>query len=334
MFQTEINHFFQSFAFDELTAFMQLITALGYLEFFMGFLIILLLGIDFKKAFVLFMVLMWTAAITFFFKDYFNLPRPFHVDNTIKLFDKKLPDNAVFNFSKRGARGFIGKLDDDVLATTRQAEGLQNGFPSGHSSIAIAFWGAIILLFRKKWVTAIAVALMILIPISRLYLGVHFLADVLGGITLGAIILGVFYQIILKPQKLQAYLQRDHYSFGLNTPTTLLILPPLLLLLILSEEVYILLAFMLGFGLGFLLLAQKGLPSSEGTVVERIGRTVLGALIFAGVGFVLSQIAEKTGLEDVVWFDFLRNMLSGLALIWLGTVLSIRLGWFRRSLQV
>jgi len=149
MFQTEINHFFQSFASDGLTSFMQFITTLGYMEFFMLFLIGLLLAIDFKKAFLLFMVLIWTGAITFFFKEHFNLPRPFHVDNTVQLLDGQLPGEAEFNFSKRGATSFWAGLPADVLAETQQAEGVENGFPSGHSSIAIAFWGALAFLFSN-----------------------------------------------------------------------------------------------------------------------------------------------------------------------------------------
>ena len=330
MFQTEINHFFQSFASDGLTSFMQLITTLGYMEFFMLFLIILLLGIDFKKAFLMFMVLTWTGAITFFFKDYFNLPRPFHVDNTIQLLDGQLPGEATFDFSKRGATSFWAGLPAEVLAEIRQAEGVEHGFPSGHSSIAIAFWGALAFLFRKRWVVGLSIALMLLIPLSRIYLGVHFLADVLGGITLGAIILAAFYWIILKPEQLNAFLAKDQYTIGLNGITAILLLPPFLFMPILAPKVYVLLAFMLGLGLGFLLLAQKGLPTNTGTTGQIAGRLVIGVFIFGGLRALLGILGEQIGLAENVWFDFFRNMMAGLALIWMGTELSIRLGWFNR----
>ena len=259
MFQTEINHFFQSFASDGLTTFMVFITSLGYMEFFMLFLIILLLAINFKKAFILFMVLIWTGAITFFFKEYFDLPRPFHVDNTVKLLDGQLHEadgaeaatkEISFDFVKRGATSFWGGLPADVLEATRQGEGVANGFPSGHTSIAIAFWASVALLFRKRWVSIICIALMILVPISRIYLGVHFLADVLGGLSLGALALLVFYWIVLKPEKLTAFLHRDKYAIGLNWISALLLISPFLWMPILEHEIYPLLAFMFGFGLG------------------------------------------------------------------------------------
>jgi membrane-associated phospholipid phosphatase len=67
-------------------------------------------------------------------------------------------------------------------------------FPSGHSTFALYFYGLIVYLslrfeifsLRKKWlIIAGAVFLIILIAFSRLYLGVHFLSDVIGGFLLG-----------------------------------------------------------------------------------------------------------------------------------------------------
>lgn len=62
-------------------------------------------------------------------------------------------------------------------------------FPSGHSMVSMAFYGFIIYLILKnvkntklKWTVSIALSIMIiLIGISRIYLGVHYASDVLGG---------------------------------------------------------------------------------------------------------------------------------------------------------
>lgn len=68
-------------------------------------------------------------------------------------------------------------------------------FPSGHATIAIAFYGFLVyILFRqiKKWKYKInalffGIILIFAIGLSRLYLGVHFLSDVWGGYLLGAL---------------------------------------------------------------------------------------------------------------------------------------------------
>lgn len=65
-------------------------------------------------------------------------------------------------------------------------------FPSGHSQSAVVFWGVIAWELKKAWSSTLAVVLMFLIGISRLYLGVHWPIDVLGGWTIGAIIMGVY----------------------------------------------------------------------------------------------------------------------------------------------
>jgi membrane-associated phospholipid phosphatase len=61
-----------------------------------------------------------------------------------------------------------------------------NGFPSGHAQIAVAFWGYLASWVGRGWFTALAVLMIALISFSRLYLGVHFPLDVIGGLVLGA----------------------------------------------------------------------------------------------------------------------------------------------------
>ncbi len=66
-------------------------------------------------------------------------------------------------------------------------------FPSGHSAASMAFYGFLaFLIFRlypeyRKAALLIAAGIIILIGFSRLYLGVHYLSDVLAGYALGAL---------------------------------------------------------------------------------------------------------------------------------------------------
>jgi len=80
-------------------------------------------------------------------------------------------------------------------------------FPSGHTQNSAVFWGACAFQLKRAWGWIAAIVLTFLIGLSRLYLGVHWPLDVLGGFIIGAIILGVymFYdaQITHRPHSLK-----------------------------------------------------------------------------------------------------------------------------------
>lgn len=64
-------------------------------------------------------------------------------------------------------------------------------FPSGHATMAIVFFGCLVYLFskEKKKTLTISIILILLIGLSRIYLRVHYLSDVLAGFILGSLIL-------------------------------------------------------------------------------------------------------------------------------------------------
>ncbi len=74
-------------------------------------------------------------------------------------------------------------------------------FPSGHALVSLAVYGSIALVLAKRLPThrqrvaliSGAAVLVLAIGVSRLYLGVHFLSDVLAGYAAGAAWLGLLY---------------------------------------------------------------------------------------------------------------------------------------------
>ena len=70
-----------------------------------------------------------------------------------------------------------------------------SGFPSGHTAATIALWGALAVLASERARSALvrgvflalAFGLPLLVASSRLYRGMHFLSDVLGGVVLGGL---------------------------------------------------------------------------------------------------------------------------------------------------
>ncbi|MGC1509982.1 bifunctional DedA family/phosphatase PAP2 family protein [Ketobacter sp.] len=78
-------------------------------------------------------------------------------------------------------------------------------FPSGHTTMALVFLGTLAILClpgiphrRQKAVLSGVAMLVMTVAASRLYLTVHWLTDIIGGILLGGMVLGLLYTLILK----------------------------------------------------------------------------------------------------------------------------------------
>ncbi len=76
-------------------------------------------------------------------------------------------------------------------------------FPSGHSMVSMSFFGFLIYLccinLKTRWkylIVSLLSILIMLIGLSRIYLGVHFASDVIGGFCLGIAWVGSFSLIV------------------------------------------------------------------------------------------------------------------------------------------
>src|SRR5262249_48962348 len=66
------------------------------------------------------------------------------------------------------------------------------GVPSGHSQNAVATWGSLAAYINRPWAWIIALVLILLVGLSRMYLGVHFPHDVVLGWAIGSLLLWAF----------------------------------------------------------------------------------------------------------------------------------------------
>ena len=92
--------------------------------------------------------------------------------------------NAAFKMALHGPRPYWYSPKVRALATETSF-----GVPSGHAQTAAALWGLLAVSLRKWWSWLVAILLILLIGLARLYLGVHFPHDVLLGWLIGGLIL-------------------------------------------------------------------------------------------------------------------------------------------------
>lgn len=290
MFQTEPILFLQSFSNDVLDFLFLLITALGDREPVQFFVIAVIFGVDLRKGFILAHMVVWTAFATGWAKDFFALPRPYYVDAAVRAIGR---DIAATPYKGTVASTFFGLPEKTAIEFARWHRMGSFGFPSGHTSGAVALWGGMAVLFQKKWVFLICGLLMVMIPFSRLYLGRHFIADVLGGYALGGVLVFLIYRAVFKRKPFETFLFSGSQLFSVKMekivlPLYLFGVPGVLMLMAPSHADYP--AMLLGLNLGFFLVRLRGLPDDDGSVVRRFMRVFVAALIFLAVQYLFDLL--------------------------------------------
>lgn len=266
-------------------------TLLGEEGFFMLLLPLLYWSVDRKTGMRLTLVFLVSAYLNAAAKAYFDLPRPFAWDPRIRRL-----------YPAGGA-----------------------GFPSGHAQGAVVVWGYLAWAARKPWAWLPAVALMFFIALSRVYLGVHFPLDILGGYALGGVVLGVS---ILLGQPMERWIERR----GFFARAILSVLAPAVLLLAAPRapsHAVTTASALLGMGLGFSIEARWVRFDSGGTMGRRTARFAVGiGLLFPLVWALerLSAFHEPSAVFRIFRYSLL-GVVSSAVMPWL----FVRLGLAARQ---
>lgn len=143
---------------------MGLFTFLGTEYFYLLVLPILLWNLDPRLGLRLGFLLLSSGALNAILKVLFGLPRPYWVSRQIEAF----------------------------------ASESSYGLPSGHAQNAVALWGGIALILRRRLLLVLALGLILLITVSRPALGVHYPLDSLAGLVVGLMFLVGYW--LLEPR--------------------------------------------------------------------------------------------------------------------------------------
>jgi membrane-associated phospholipid phosphatase len=89
-------------------------------------------------------------------------------------------------------------LNEAIVPLQDAAQEFAFGFPSGHVHSTIMIWGLIFLLIKNRAIRVLSIFIICAMPFARMYMGVHYLGDVLGGIFFGIINLWIVYWLTSK----------------------------------------------------------------------------------------------------------------------------------------
>lgn len=154
-----------------LDGFFSVITHLGEETFFIVFGIIFFWCINKREGYYLLSVGFIGTILNQFLKLFFRIPRPWVKDE---------------NFT---------------IVESARAEATGYSFPSGHTQSSVGVFGSLARWNKNGWVRGICIALCVLVPFSRLYLGVHTPLDVGVSVAIAVILIFILYPLVKRSSK-------------------------------------------------------------------------------------------------------------------------------------
>ncbi len=232
-------------------------------------------GFSYRWGIRLFYGFMFGSMLNYFLKSVFSWPRP----------SVALPEIGMYHLTSYG-------------------------FPSGGAQSALFIGGLIIYYWKNRWALPLGLSYIVLFSFTRLYLGVHYPLDVLGGWLIGLVLLVLFIKCV---NPIEKYLQRK----GLNFAFILSEAFPLVLMLFSKKPVYQRYD-AIGVGLGIFLSLKYGLYLK---VPKRIAVGLLRGAI-AVVGIYVCFIVTR---------DLPHPISFGLTSLWLSLLASPVVKWMVRK---
>lgn len=159
-------YFLESIRVSWLNTFMLLITQFGDEIAFLVVALILFWCVDKKRGYYILAVGFLGTLANQFMKLYFRIPRPWVVDKNF----------TIVEDAREAASGY--------------------SFPSGHTQSSVGTFGAIAYTTKSIWLRVAAVTIAVLVPFSRMYLGVHTPLDVFVAVAMAVLLILLIQPIV------------------------------------------------------------------------------------------------------------------------------------------
>lgn len=171
-------------------------------------------------------------------------------------------------------------------------------FPSGHAQASGVLGYTAYDLSKKhnlSWLKWLGLFIVIVVPLSRVYLAQHYLSDVLVGLVLSVLIAIVMFKLIDKMND-----KEEIY--------TLYFLPVVAVIMIFSQshDLYIAAGGFVGFAMGYFIEKRYVKYDVQNSMLNQVLKVILGVVVALAIkeGF-------KLVFPDQLFFDFLRYLLIG-----------------------
>ncbi len=181
------------------------------------------------------------------------------------------------------------------------------GFPSGNAQDATTFWAWVSLDFRKRTLSLLGTVIVLAVGISRIYLGVHYLAQVVGGWGIGLAVVGLGMMI-----RRRIRWERDGVNVKWQVFFAFATLIRLVLAIIFGAVGEInpgqIGGYLFAFALGAIVEERYIRLGAATGVSRKILRIIIGGAIVATLVFALNQILPLTSLIPAFANSFVRGL--------------------------
>lgn len=162
----EFLYFLEKLRLPGLNELMLAVTELGGETPFLVVALIVFWCVDKRRGYYVLSVGFLGTLTNQFMKLWFRIPRPWVLD----------PGFTILEQAREAAAGY--------------------SFPSGHTQNAVGTFGALAATTKTKWIRMIAAVLAVLVPFSRMYVGVHTPADVLVAAAMALVFLALMHPVV------------------------------------------------------------------------------------------------------------------------------------------
>ena len=263
-FNAEIIKFIQSFANPYLDKLFVMVTMMGEETFFMIVALVIFWCVNKEFGYRMGFAYLSNGVINGVVKNIFKVPRP-------------IGEPGIRSLRTETAGGY--------------------SFPSGHTQGTTSMWTSIMVKVKKKWMYVLGIVLIVLVGISRLYLGVHRPVDVIFGFAIG--ITWVFV---------------SNYMFDISERTgkksifLVIIIPLIVLLFIIHDaDYYKASAVVLAFYAGYIIEPKYIKYDVKAKFLFQILKLVFGAAVLMGIRILLKAVLPQSIISD-----FFRYFAMGL----------------------
>jgi membrane-associated phospholipid phosphatase len=304
MFDVDPVVWLQSWASPALTAVMNAISTLGYTRAYIAITALLAFGFRQRAAVPLLVLLALNGVFTDLAKTAASMERPD-------------ADTRVQSLSLWAAE--LRQRDADTPTEVEDSY----GFPSGHVSTTTAFAVGLAMLLgwrRRGW--ALAILWIAAMALSRMYLGRHFLGDVIGGVFVGLGTIAVAFAILKLAHLVRE--SRKHHPWPAHRIMAIAIVfagGALLVGLPDAGDA----GRLLGTAIGALYLVRHDVFQREVTVRARVVLTIAAAAGFGGAWAVMSASLREASPDSVSGLRLAASVLPNAALLIVPALLPSRL---------